>query len=357
MDNYNALLTFFRGFSEYANNSFFITCVFKQPPRANERNQLPPRAHGDLLIFCARFLTPPTPPMPPPTPISFCRGESYAGIYVPTLAQQVVLGNDAGNPRVNLQGIAVGNGCLGLDIGVCAFDFRNELNTNMPFFSGHGLISPVTYAAVQKDCDPSAAGPSPSCQSDFDLAHSEIGNVNIYDIYGDCVYGATGGRKDASGNAVYSKAPVPMRAGSSGPVECIDETIAKYIGRADVATALNVIPGLHWAVCGSNSSFNYQRTERDERVDVYPTIWKAGVYVLHASRSPPPIAPEKRATNKNTLTSSPKTPLCPAQPRFDLQRRALHYTLWSRARNALSALNPLPPTTGLNRTMKVGLAP
>ena len=65
VDNYQALLTFFRGFPEYANNSFFIT------------------------------------------------GESYAGIYVPTLAQQVVLGNAAGNPRVNLQGIAVGNGCLG----------------------------------------------------------------------------------------------------------------------------------------------------------------------------------------------------------------------------------------------------
>jgi serine carboxypeptidase-like clade 1 len=122
VDNYQALLTFFRGFPEYANNSFFIT------------------------------------------------GESYAGIYVPTLAQQVVLGNAAGNPRVNLQGIAVGNGCLGLDIGVCAFDYRNELNTNMPYFIGHGLISPVTFAAVQKDCDPAAAGPSDACQADFDAA-------------------------------------------------------------------------------------------------------------------------------------------------------------------------------------------
>jgi hypothetical protein len=47
-----------------------------------------------------------------------------------------------------------------------------------------------------------------------------------------------------------------------------------------VAAALHVIPTLHFAVCGSNSSFAYTRTEDDERVDVYPTIWGAGVRVL-----------------------------------------------------------------------------
>ena len=69
-----------------------------------------------------------------------------------------------------------------------------------------------------------------------------------------------------------------MREG--GPVACIDETIATYLGRADVATALHVVPTLHWSVCGSNSSFNYHRTELDERMDVYPTIYGAGVRVL-----------------------------------------------------------------------------
>ncbi len=46
---------------------------------------------------------------------------------------------------------------------------------------------------------------------------------SIYNIYGDCTYGAPG-RQDASGRALYSKAPVPMLR---GPQECIDETIAK----------------------------------------------------------------------------------------------------------------------------------
>ena len=175
----------------------------------------------------------------------------------------------------------MGNGCLGLGIGVCAFDYKNELNTNAPFFAGHGLIAPTTYAAVQADCPPGASAAPPACQADFDLMHAEVGNVNVYDIYGDCVDGARvdPGRIDkATGRRVFSKVPVEMKSG--GPIACIDETIAKYLGRADVAAALHVNPNLNFAVCGSNSSFDYTRTEMDERLDVYPDIWKAGVRVL-----------------------------------------------------------------------------
>jgi hypothetical protein len=194
----------------------------------------------------------------------------------------VVLGNAAGNtPKLNLQGIAVGNGCLGKDIGVCAFNYANDRNTNMPFFFGHGLISPDTYAAVVRDCPVDASSATPSCQADFDQASNEIGNVNVYDIYGDCKLGAKrdlGRIERATGRRVHTKAPVPYA--SSGPVACIDETIALYLGRPDVAAALHVLPSLHWAVCGSNSSFDYTRTEADERLDVYPTVYGAGVRVL-----------------------------------------------------------------------------
>ena len=102
-----------------------------------------------------------------------------------------------------------------------------------------------------------------------------------YDIYGDCKLGAKrdlGRIERATGLRVHTRAPVPFS--SSGPIACIDETIALYLGRPDVATALHVLPNLHWAVCGSNSSFDYTRTEQDERLDVYPTVYNAGVRVL-----------------------------------------------------------------------------
>lgn len=187
----------------------------------------------------------------------YITGESYAGIYVPTLAKAVTLGNAGGaSITINLKGIAVGNGCVGMAYGQCSFDYGVEINNNVPYFRGHGLIAGSLYNAFQKACpvgtDP--VNPSTACQDAITEAHNEVGNVNIYDIYGDCITGPSSSatRIDAAtGLEVYKRAPVPKRLG--GPNECIDETIATYIGSAAVAAALHVPSTLNWAVCGSNA--------------------------------------------------------------------------------------------------------
>ena len=56
--------------------------------------------------------------------ISICNflfaGESYGGIYVPTLAEAIVQGQlDSTYTGAKLNGIAVGNGCSGSGIGIC----------------------------------------------------------------------------------------------------------------------------------------------------------------------------------------------------------------------------------------------
>ena len=57
-----------------------------------------------------------------PNPL-YLTGESYAGIYVPKLAQQILAHKD---PKVlpQLKGFAVGDGCLGTESGVCGGDKR-----------------------------------------------------------------------------------------------------------------------------------------------------------------------------------------------------------------------------------------
>ena len=49
-------------------------------------------------------------------------GESYAGVYIPMLADLI---HKRGG--VNLQGMAIGNGCWGTAIGTCGFRLDQKL--------------------------------------------------------------------------------------------------------------------------------------------------------------------------------------------------------------------------------------
>ncbi|CAB78333.1 SERINE CARBOXYPEPTIDASE I PRECURSOR-like protein [Arabidopsis thaliana] len=63
----------------------------------------------------------------------FISGESYAGVYVPTLASEVVIGNKNGvKPALNFKGYLVGNGVA---------DPKFDGNAFVPFAHGMGLIS------------------------------------------------------------------------------------------------------------------------------------------------------------------------------------------------------------------------
>ncbi|KAJ0792422.1 putative carboxypeptidase C [Helianthus annuus] len=67
----------------------------------------------------------------------FIAGESYAGVYVPTLSYEVVKGLDAGDkPTLNFKGYIVGNGVT---------DDVFDGNALVPFAHGMGLISDELY--------------------------------------------------------------------------------------------------------------------------------------------------------------------------------------------------------------------
>jgi serine carboxypeptidase-like clade 1 len=75
----------------------------------------------------------------------FITGESYAGIYVPNLARQVVRNNAAGRrPAINLRGYAVGNGCT---------DAEFDGDALPPFLAGRGLLPLDEFARLRDVCN------------------------------------------------------------------------------------------------------------------------------------------------------------------------------------------------------------
>ena len=130
-NTYGFLLNWFKAFPEYSKNDFFIT------------------------------------------------GESYAGIYVPTLANRILDGNAAGNAYINLKGIAVGDGCMGNSIGTCG-DGPDALQIEFDLFYGHGMISESAKESVYELCG-NWINISQDCQMAAEGAIENVGNINIYD--------------------------------------------------------------------------------------------------------------------------------------------------------------------------------
>ncbi|KAF3435117.1 hypothetical protein FNV43_RR22204 [Rhamnella rubrinervis] len=111
----------------------------------------------------------------------FIAGESYAGVYVPTLAYEVVKGIDAGTePIINLKGYLVGNGVT---------DEEFDGNALVPFVHGMGLISDNLFEEVNVECKGKYYNSAiESCKIKLAKVDEEVDGLNIYDILEPCYH-------------------------------------------------------------------------------------------------------------------------------------------------------------------------
>lgn len=111
----------------------------------------------------------------------YIAGESYAGVYVPTLSYEVMKGLDAGvKPTLNFKGYIVGNGVT---------DDVFDGNALVPFAHGMGLISDQLYQEVSTACKENYWKPNTSdCEILLSKVDEDINDVNIYDILEPCYH-------------------------------------------------------------------------------------------------------------------------------------------------------------------------
>ncbi|KAA0173609.1 hypothetical protein FNF27_04943 [Cafeteria roenbergensis] len=194
----------------------------------------------------------------------YIAGESYAGHYVPQLANAVVQANVA-NPAkaLPLRGWMVGNPSWSFDDGSHYFDFMQL----------HSIIDRADYRAALATCGGSMAPPrSAACDAALAVLRNQTIGINPYDVIGKCngKPSLTGGcfTQQAVADAESSRLSRPESswAEASGPrglaqtfVPCIDVTPAvDYFGRSDVRAALHVdANAFAWDVCSQHVEYRY----------------------------------------------------------------------------------------------------
>jgi carboxypeptidase C (cathepsin A) len=145
----------------------------------------------------------------------YLTGESYAGIYIPTLARAMLTVYDT-----NLVGFAVGDGCLGTETGICSNIGQETVPTywDLLFLLGHHQIPIDTYHYVMSECRTSdtttgkkataaavqavvdipmtSSSSSPSitfvdtkeCREAWKKVQDQVGGMYEYGLYDECTY-------------------------------------------------------------------------------------------------------------------------------------------------------------------------
>ncbi|OIW07614.1 hypothetical protein TanjilG_16595 [Lupinus angustifolius] len=141
----------------------------------------------------------------------FISGESFAGIYVPTLAHEIAKGIDTGvKPKLNFKGYLIGNAVT---------DEIFDGNALVPFTHGMGLISDQIFEAVTTQCKGKFYGEHKDnigCKNLIGRVNQAIAKLNIYDILEPCYHSS-----EKLGNATNiphsfrklgeTKKPLPVR--------------------------------------------------------------------------------------------------------------------------------------------------
>ncbi|KAK7340375.1 hypothetical protein VNO77_21077 [Canavalia gladiata] len=115
----------------------------------------------------------------------YIAGESYGGVYVPTLASEVVKGIRSGRkPVINFKGYMVGNGVT---------DEVFDGNALIPFVHGMGLISDTIYQDLEASCKGNyynsySLDENDVCNKNIEKVDKAIDGLNVYNILEPCYH-------------------------------------------------------------------------------------------------------------------------------------------------------------------------
>ncbi|CAI0625463.1 unnamed protein product [Linum tenue] len=194
----------------------------------------------------------------------FLTGESYAGHYIPQLADLLLEHNAHSKGfKFNLKGVAIGNPLLNLD---------QDAGSPYEYFWSHGMMSDELHQKITNECDfddytfENPHNESESCNDALSTAMNVVGNyVNNYDVLLDVCYPSIF-EQELRLKKLATKI-------SLGIDVCMSSERKMYFNLPEVQKALHAnrtsLP-YPWTMC--SSILQYQ--ESDGNIDILPVLKK-----------------------------------------------------------------------------------
>ncbi|KAI3526436.1 hypothetical protein L1887_05689 [Cichorium endivia] len=235
----------------------------------------------------------------------YIAGESFAGIYIPILSDQVMKGLDNGDkPTLNFKGYIIGN-------GLCDDVFDG--NAFITFAHGMGLISDGMFEDATKECKGKFyKPPNLKCEFQLDKVDQHLDSLNMYNILIPCFHDKKKIRHENTKlpmsfrNLGETERPLPVRTrmfgrawpfkavvkagyvpswpellNSTQNVPCSDDSVATtWLNNETVRKAIHADPigkAGKWEICTSRIKYN---TDTGSMLDYHKNLTARGYRAL-----------------------------------------------------------------------------
>ncbi|CAI4220896.1 unnamed protein product, partial [Auanema sp. JU1783] len=213
----------------------------------------------------------------------YITGESYAGIYLPTLGFKII--QDKTN-FPNFKGMAIGNGVLNV---------HNNYDTMIPLYYYHGVLRDELYNKIKynccngsiEGCDIYGLFHHSTCREPVLEALQGTDDLDPYNLYHACyLSGDQSMKRNFIDRNLRRRFGLPVRkqlssaAASSVPLCAQTENTATWLNKAEVRKALHIPTSIKkWYDCNDVVNGLFKTTHLDMTMEV-EAINAAGVRVL-----------------------------------------------------------------------------
>ncbi|WMV10707.1 hypothetical protein MTR67_004092 [Solanum verrucosum] len=192
----------------------------------------------------------------------YIAGESYAGHFVPQLAEIILQHNKRAKKNlINLKGIMIGNAVI---------NFETDEKGMYEYHASHGLIPDEIFEQIDRYCNFSDKSlPQPhQCDNAIDIAIADTDPIDLYNIYAPLCP-----KSDDLSTTYYTFNKNSINYGMQQEIDpCSDNYLIAYMNRPDVQKALhaNVTKIKHnWQPCSE-----VIESWKDSPLSIIPVIKK-----------------------------------------------------------------------------------